>query len=158
MSTSDYDNEELQYTSYHTRVILSTRGFENVKLKAHLVASRLVDKCFGWYRPHGSLNILVIPSTMHGGPYTNIYSTSTPTKPSQGHVKYVIGCWTRPTTASVYTKGKKNVKVTMEFKVPKTHYFRSILFIDMVQWILRWERQKNVLMQKKARCHGKNLI
>ena len=34
--------------------------------------------------------------------------------------KIVIGSWTRLKTTSIYTKGK-NVKVTMEFEVPKRH-------------------------------------
>jgi hypothetical protein len=38
----------------------------------------------------------------------------------------------------------KNDRVTMEFEVP---ILRSTLFINMLQWVLQWERQK--------RCFGK---
>jgi hypothetical protein len=35
----------------------------------------------------------------------------------------------------------KHVKVTMEFEVFKKHSLRCILYADMVQRVLRWERQ-----------------
>ena len=66
-------------------------------------------------------------------------------KLSQHHVKSMIGCWTRPMTTSIYTR--ENVNVTMEFEVLKRHISRPTLFTDMVQQILRWERQK--------RCSGR---
>ena len=44
---------------------------------------------------------------------------------------------------------EQNVKATMEFKVPKRHISRPRLFIDMVQWILRWERQKRCSSRKR---------
>ena len=67
-------------------------------------------------------------------------------KSFQGPVKYVIGYWTCPGTISVYTK-EKNVRATMEFEVLKRHILRLTLFIDMVQQVLWWERQK--------RCFGR---
>ena len=36
----------------------------------------------------------------------------------------------------------KNVKVTMEFKVPKRHLLGPTLSTDIVQRVLRWEKQK----------------
>ena len=43
---------------------------------------------------------------------------------------------------------EKNVRVTMEFKVPESHIVRSTLSSDMVQRILRWERQKKCSSRK----------
>ena len=65
---------------------------------------------------------------------------------SLGPVKSLIGCWTHPRTTLVYTK-EKNVKVAMEFKVPKRHILRPTLSTNMVQHILWWERQD--------RCYGR---
>ena len=67
-------------------------------------------------------------------------------KSSQGLVKHVIGCWTRPKMTSVYTEGR-NVRVTMEFEIPERHVLRPTLSTDMIQWILRWERQKRCLIK-----------
>jgi len=39
-------------------------------------------------------------------------------------------------------QGKKNARVNMESEVFKRHDIRFILSIDMVQWVLRWERQE----------------
>jgi hypothetical protein len=39
-------------------------------------------------------------------------------------------------------QGKKNLRLTMEFKVPKRHILRPTLSTYMVQRILQWERQK----------------
>ena len=44
-------------------------------------------------------------------------------KSSQGPVRALIGCWSRPGITSVYTKGK-NVRVTMEIEVRETHILR----------------------------------
>ena len=52
----------------------------------------------------------------------------------------MIGCWTCPETTSVYTQ--ENVRVTMEFEVPKIHILRPTISTDMVQRVLQWERQK----------------
>ena len=43
----------------------------------------------------------------------------------------------------------KNVKVTMEFKVPKKHILGPTLSTNMVQRVLRWERQKKCYGRKK---------
>ena len=43
----------------------------------------------------------------------------------------------------------QNVRVTMEFEVPKRHILRPTLFIDMVQWVLRWERQNRCSSRKR---------
>ena len=43
----------------------------------------------------------------------------------------------------------KNVRVTMEFKVPKRHILRPTLSIDMVQHVLQWERQKRVSRRRR---------
>ena len=40
-------------------------------------------------------------------------------KSSQGPVKYVIGCWPRPGTTSVYTKGKKMFEWPWSSRSPK---------------------------------------
>ena len=60
----------------------------------------------------------------------------------------------------VYTK-VKNVRVTMEFKVPKRHVLRPTLSTDMVQQVLRWERQKrcsNKKREKKVGVHGRKMM
>jgi hypothetical protein len=41
----------------------------------------------------------------------------------------------------------KNIRVTMEFEVPKRHSLRPTLSFDMVRHVLQWERQK--------RCSGR---
>ena len=74
--------------------------------------------------------------------HTNMLFTPWTMKLSQGPVKFVIGCWTRHRTSSVYTKGK-NVKVNMGFEAPKRHILRPTLSTHMVQQVLRWERQKS---------------
>jgi len=49
----------------------------------------------------------------------------------------------------------------MEFKVPKRHILRPALSTNMVQRVLRWERQKRCLTtttttkEKEARAHGR---
>ena len=45
-------------------------------------------------------------------------------------------------------QGKK-VRVTMEFEVPKRHVLRPTLSTDMIQRVLRWERQKSCFDRKK---------
>ena len=57
-------------------------------------------------------------------------------KSTQGVVRALIGCQTRPRITSVYTK-EKNGKVTMEVKVLKRHILRPDEYIDMVQRVLR---------------------
>jgi hypothetical protein len=44
-----------------------------------------------------------------------------------------------------------NVRVTMEFEVPKRHILRPRLSTNMVQWIFPWERQKRRSHRKR---HG----
>ena len=84
-------------------------------------------------------------------------------KSSQGPVKFVIGCRTRPGTTLVYTK-EKNVRVTIEFEVHIRHSWRSKLSIDMVQHVLQWERQNICSSRKRQgpmaekRCYNKVLI
>jgi hypothetical protein len=51
-------------------------------------------------------------------------------------------------TTLVYTK-EKNVRVTMECVSPKDIFSGPTLFIDMVQWVLWWERQKDAMVGKK---------
>ena len=41
------------------------------------------------------------------------------------------------------------VRVTMEFKVPKIHILRPTLSFDMVQRVLRWERQRRCSSSKR---------
>ena len=77
-------------------------------------------------------------------------------KSSQGLLKFVIGCWTRLGITSVYTK-EKIVRVTMKFEVPKRHIAGLTLFTDMVQRILRWEKQKRCSSRKRKE-KGKALM
>ena len=44
---------------------------------------------------------------------------------------------------------RKNVKVTMEFKILKKHISRPTLSADMVQKVLWWERQKRCSNRKR---------
>ena len=48
----------------------------------------------------------------------------------------------------------KNVRVTMKFEVPKRHSLRPTLSIDMVQRVLRWDRQKWWSIRKRQGAHG----
>ena len=48
-----------------------------------------------------------------------------------------------------------NIRMTMEFKVPKRHILRPTLSIDIVQHVLRWERQKRCYGRRKASALGK---
>jgi hypothetical protein len=36
--------------------------------------------------------------------------------------------------------------------------FRPSLPIEMVPWVLRWERQKRCSNKKKARAHGREML
>ena len=64
---------------------------------------------------------------------------------------------------SVYTK-EKNLRMIMEFKVPKRNILRLTLSINMVQWVLCWERQKRFSNKKRQRlmiekyCYDKILL
>ena len=49
----------------------------------------------------------------------------------------------------------ENVRVTMEFEVPKRHILRPTLSTDMIQWVLRWERQKGVVVENRHMLVGK---
>jgi hypothetical protein len=51
----------------------------------------------------------------------------------------------------------RNVGVTMEFEVPKRHILWPTLSTDMVQRVLRWERQ-NKSCGRKGRAHGKEML
>ena len=73
-------------------------------------------------------------------------------------VKFVIGCWTRTMTISVYTK-EMNVQVTMEFKVPpKKHILRPTLSTDMVQPDWWWEKQKMCYDRKDKSPWQRNVV
>ena len=61
-------------------------------------------------------------------------------KLSPGVARALIGCWNRPRTTSVYTK-EKNGRVTLEVGVPNIHISRHTKCINMVQRVLRWEKQ-----------------
>jgi hypothetical protein len=37
----------------------------------------------------------------------------------------------------------------MEFEVHKRHILRPTLSIDIVQWVLQWERQRGALVEKR---------
>ena len=50
----------------------------------------------------------------------------------------------------------KNVRLIMEFEVPKRHTLRPTLSTNMVLCVLRWERQ--CFGGKKARAHGKEIL
>ena len=58
----------------------------------------------------------------------------------------------------------QSVSVTMEFEVPKRHILGPTLSIDMIQHVLRWERQKRCSNRKKQElmtdkyCYIKLLI
>ena len=54
-------------------------------------------------------------------------------------LNYVIGCWTRPMTTSIYIK-EENGRVTMKLEVPQEAYFT--LSSVMIQRVLLWEAQK----------------
>jgi hypothetical protein len=43
----------------------------------------------------------------------------------------------------------QNVRVTMEYEIPKGHILRHTLSIDMVQRVLQWERQKRCSSRKR---------
>jgi hypothetical protein len=43
----------------------------------------------------------------------------------------------------------KNVRVTVEFKVPKRHILRPTLSTNMVLRVLLWERKKSCYSKKK---------
>ena len=45
----------------------------------------------------------------------------------------------------------KMIKMTMQFEVSKRHLLRPTLSIDMVQQVLRWERQKRCYYRKKRK-------
>ena len=47
-----------------------------------------------------------------------------------------------------------DVRVTTEFEVLKNHNLRLTLSINMIQRVLRWERQKRCSSRKKARGGG----
>jgi hypothetical protein len=49
-----------------------------------------------------------------------------------------------------FTHQGQDVRVIMKFEVLKMHFLRPTLFIDMVQQVLRWKRQK--------RCYGKKKV
>jgi hypothetical protein len=55
-------------------------------------------------------------------------------------------------------QGKKNVIVTMKFEVPKIHVVRHALSIDMVQHVLRWERQKRCYGRKRHGLWQRNVV
>ena len=42
-----------------------------------------------------------------------------------------------------------NVKVVVEFEVPKRHILRPILSTDMVRQVLRWERREMCSSRKR---------
>ena len=69
-------------------------------------------------------------------------------------LKYVIGCWTRPGTTSVYIK-EKNAKGIMEFEVLKRFIFTPTLSIVMVQRVLQWERRKRFFLLQMSEYHRK---
>ena len=52
----------------------------------------------------------------------------------------------------------KNVKVTMRFEVPKRCILRPTLSTDIVQHVLRWERQNKCYGRKKARARGREIL
>ena len=72
-------------------------------------------------------------------------------KSSQGLVKIVIGCWTHPGTTSVYTKEKMSKWPWSEYEVHRRHILMPTWSTDMVQRVLRWERQKRCSNRKKQR-------
>ena len=74
--------------------------------------------------------------------------TSWTMKLSLALLKYIIGHCTCLGTILVYIK-EKNVRVTMEFEVPKRFIFRPILSTVMIQWVLSWEKQKRF---SRCRC------
>ena len=51
-----------------------------------------------------------------------------------------------------------NIRMTMEFKVPKRHILRPTLSIDIVQHVLRWERQKRCYGRRKQVPLAKNIV
>ena len=64
-------------------------------------------------------------------------------KLSQGPLKFVIGCWTRPGTTLVYTREK--CQSDHEVQGPKRHILRPTSSIDMVQQIFVVGEAKEVL-------------
>ena len=58
----------------------------------------------------------------------------------------------------------KNVRVIMGFGVSKRHILRHALSTNMLQWVLRWERQKRCSSRKRQRpmiekwCYNKILM
>jgi hypothetical protein len=67
--------------------------------------------------------------------------------------KYVIVCWTRLGVTSIYTKEKKTSTWPWSSRSPIYIYIyiyiRPTLSTNMVQWVLRWERQKRCSRRKK---------
>ena len=53
---------------------------------------------------------------------------------------------------------EKNVRATMEFKVPKRHMLRPTLSTNMVQWVFWWERQKMYYGRKSQGPTAKNIV
>ena len=53
---------------------------------------------------------------------------------------------------------EKNVRVTMTFEAPKRHIFRPTLSTDMVQQVLRWERQKRFSSRKRQSPSHKTFV
>ena len=46
----------------------------------------------------------------------------------------------------------------MEFEVPRSHILRPTLYADMVQRVLRWERQTNALVEKDKDPWQRNVV
>jgi hypothetical protein len=52
----------------------------------------------------------------------------------------------------------------MKFEVPQRHILRPTLFTDMIQWVLRWERQKRCSDRERQGpmaekyCYNKSLM
>jgi hypothetical protein len=65
----------------------------------------------------------------------------------EGIMAAMVGCY-------IYRLGLglhqgKNVKVIMEFEIPKRHILRPTLSTNMVQRVLWWERQKRYYGRKR---------
>ena len=52
----------------------------------------------------------------------------------------------------------KHIKLIMKFEILKRHILRPTLFIDMVQHVSQWERQKRCFVEKKQGPMAKKIM
>ena len=55
-------------------------------------------------------------------------------------------------------RGEQRSERPWSSRFPKDVFLRATLSIDMVQWVLRWERLKRCFGRKKAGAHGREMV